>query len=141
MTDQGGGIHTNLGDLRQFAAFLEQETAANLDVHTEKVWQTGLGSFPFATQLPGDAAREVRSRYGTCYAETARALHGYVKASEVLVHAIREVARYYRGADALSSENVAQVNAALSYAEAEAARIERESTTIVESTQVTRWTE
>ena len=138
MSDRGGGIHVNLGDLKQFAEFLEKETVDNLDVHTETVWRTGLGPFPFATGVPGDAIGEVRARYGTCYAETAKALNGYVRASQVLIHAIREVAKYYGGADALSNQNIGQVNAALSYAQTEAARIEREATAAATAAETDR---
>lgn len=125
MSDPAGGIHVNLGDLNEFAAFLDKETATNLDVHTDKVWRTGLGPFPFGQAIPGAAAREVRARYGTCYAQTASALHGYVRASQVLVHAVREVVKYYGGTDALSNDRTGQVQAALNYALTEARKAER----------------
>lgn len=109
-------IHVDVSGLDSFAGSVEGELQANFEpqaIGLMRVYQAG-SYFGMGHESPDvQAARE---RYTKCLQAAVNQLAGYANATQILVEAARVVAARYRGADAFTAANLAEVQGALDQA-------------------------
>ncbi|GAA0938453.1 hypothetical protein [Virgisporangium aurantiacum] len=114
-------IDVDVSGLDTFAGSVEGELQANFEpqaIGLMRIYQTG-SYFGMGHESPDVQA--ARTRYTTCLQAAVNQLAGYANATQILIEAARAVAARYRGTDALSAANLAEVQGALDQARLAAA--------------------
>ena len=114
-------IDVDVSGLDTFAGSVEGELRANFEpqaIGLMRIYQTG-SYFGMGHESPDVQA--ARARYTTCLQAAVNQLAGYANATQILIEAARAVAARYRGSDALSAANLAEVQGALDQARLAAA--------------------
>jgi hypothetical protein len=114
-------IDVDVSGLDTFAGSIEGELQANFEpqaIGLMRIYQSG-SYFGMGHESPDvQAARE---RYTGCLQAAVNQLAGYANATQILIEAARVVAARYRGTDAMTAANLAEVQGALADASLAAA--------------------
>jgi hypothetical protein len=113
-------IDVDVSGLDEFAGSIEGELRANFEpqaIGLMRIYQTG--SY-FGMGHESADVQDARERYTTCLQVAVNQLAAYANTTQILIDAARTVAARYRGTDALTAANMAEVQATLAAAAADA---------------------
>jgi hypothetical protein len=85
----------------------------NFQPHTVPLLDAYSKGVPFGWDSPSGDVHAAKMKYHACLTGVSEQLTAYVNASKILVDAVRQVARNYADADALSEAQVKDVETAL----------------------------
>jgi hypothetical protein len=109
-----GSINVDLAGLDRFAGSVEGEVEGNFRPYAERLFGVYSYGVRFGAGNNSADVTAAKVRHRECLVAAGEQLSGYVAAAQVLIQAARQVAERYRGADAMSAAQAADVDAALS---------------------------
>jgi hypothetical protein len=109
-------VEVDLAGLDDFRTFVSRELDANLRPSTDTIAVYHRRGVAFGDRHAGSSVRTARYRYQESLATAAANMAAYLQTAEVLITAIRKIARDYRDADLASAAGSAAVNGELSTA-------------------------
>lgn len=113
-------VDVDVSELDRFAGSVEGELRANFEPQAIGLMKTYQVGSHFGVGHESLDVQAARSRYTACLQVAVNQLAAYANATQILIDAARTVAANYRGADAMTAANMAEVEAALHAAAADA---------------------
>jgi hypothetical protein len=115
-------VEVDLGGLDDFRTFVSRELDANLRPSTDTIAVDHRRGVGFGDRNVGASVQTARRRYYETLATSTANMAGYIQTAEILIDAIRQIARDYRETDLTSAAGSAAVNRQLTAAMVAAAR-------------------
>jgi hypothetical protein len=111
-----GSIDVDVSGLDKFAGSIEGELRANFEPQAIGLMRTYQTGSYFGMGHESSDVQAARERYTVCLQVAVNQLAAYANATQILIEAARTVAARYRGTDAMTAANMADVQSALNQA-------------------------
>jgi len=108
------GLHVDLKGVDDFAAALRKEVEGNLQPQIDRLLQAYRSGVCFGQISYSENMAATQQVYHKCLVRISSLLGGYVTAGQVLAAAAEQVAREYRGADAMAAATTQSASTAIS---------------------------
>jgi hypothetical protein len=106
-------INVDIDGLHTFAGAVGTEVEQNFQPHTVPLLQSYAKGVQFGSSSKSGDVHAAKLKYHDCLVGVTEQLTAYINASKILVEAVRQVAKNYASADALSAAQATEVEAAL----------------------------
>src|SRR6266536_484030 len=105
--------HVEVDGLHTFAGAVDAEVDQNFKPHADRLASSYAKGVPFGAVSRSGDVHAAKLKYHDCLVGVTEQLTAYVNASKILTTAVREIAKRYSDADALSEAAAKEVSNAL----------------------------